>query len=58
MGSMATANGAKDRCPRQHPYDGRNLYVNPAGKRECRACHAAAQQRYRDRLKSSAVGGP
>jgi HNH endonuclease len=29
----------KTHCPQGHPYDGDNLYVNPQGYRECRACH-------------------
>lgn len=33
-----------DRCRRGHPYDEANTYVSPAGKRQCRACHADAQR--------------
>lgn len=29
---------AKTHCPKGHPYSGSNLYVNPKGSRECRAC--------------------
>lgn len=29
----------KERCPQGHLYVGANLYVNPQGGRECRACH-------------------
>lgn len=29
---------AKTHCPAGHPYSGENLYVNPKGRRECRAC--------------------
>lgn len=29
----------KATCPRDHPYDAENTYVDPAGKRHCRACH-------------------
>jgi HNH endonuclease len=33
-----TANSLKTHCPRGHPYEGENLYVNSKGRRECRAC--------------------
>ena len=46
---------AKTHCPQGHPYAGDNLYVNPAGKRVCRACTVSAKRRYRSR--KSAVGG-
>lgn len=29
---------AKTHCLQGHPYSGENLYVNPKGSRECRAC--------------------
>lgn len=32
---------AKTTCPKGHPYAGSNLYINPRGHRECRACRAA-----------------
>lgn len=53
MGSLATWNGAKDACPRSHPYDAENTYVNPAGKRECRRCHARRQREYGARNSST-----
>lgn len=40
---------AKTHCPQGHPYDGDNLYVNPKGRRECRACRRAAQERFHSR---------
>ena len=44
--TAAEMNASKVHCPRQHPYDEVNTYVNPAGKRECRACHRARQAEY------------
>jgi 5-methylcytosine-specific restriction endonuclease McrA len=32
------ANAAKTHCPYGHPYAGDNLYVSPAGVRQCKAC--------------------
>src|SRR6478735_729217 len=38
----------KSRCPRGHPYRGRNLYVNPrTGKRHCRECMRVANRQLR-----------
>lgn len=31
-------NKTKKECPKGHPFDEANTYVNPKGKRECRAC--------------------
>lgn len=39
-------NAAKTSCPRGHLYQPPNLYVNPAGWRECRACHRLRQRQY------------
>lgn len=41
-------NSQKTHCPAGHPYAGDNLYVNPKGRRECRACH---RERTRERRK-------
>jgi hypothetical protein len=30
-------------CPKGHPYEGDNLYVDPKGKRRCRACKRASR---------------
>lgn len=32
------ARHTKTHCPQGHPYSGDNLYVNPQGGRECKAC--------------------
>lgn len=37
---------AKTHCPQGHRYDEVNTYVNPKGRRECRACRHAAQVRF------------
>jgi hypothetical protein len=31
-------NLAKTHCPRGHAYEGENLYIDPRGWRQCRAC--------------------
>lgn len=36
--SFAAANAAKTRCPRGHPYDDENTYVDGDGGRHCRTC--------------------
>lgn len=48
-GQIWSANAAKTACLRGHPLSGRNLYVNTAGKRECRRCHVRRQVAYRRR---------
>jgi hypothetical protein len=32
-------------CPKGHPYDEANTYVNRQGNRECRACHRERHRR-------------
>jgi hypothetical protein len=34
-------NVRRTHCPKGHPYSGENLYVDPTGRRACRACQAA-----------------
>ncbi len=34
----------KTHCPRNHPYDGSNLYITPSGSRACRACKRINRQ--------------
>ena len=43
----------KTHCPKGHEYAGANLYIDPRGKRQCRTCGAAKQQRYRARQKTN-----
>jgi hypothetical protein len=35
---IVLANRAKTHCPRNHPYDEENTYIQPDGGRYCRAC--------------------
>jgi hypothetical protein len=45
--SPAAANVHKTHCPKGHPYDEANTYVNPAhGGRVCRTCNNEAQRAY------------
>ncbi|MEU2070427.1 HNH endonuclease signature motif containing protein [Streptomyces anulatus] len=37
----------RTRCPQGHPYDEKNTYLRPNGKRDCRKCKRAADARYR-----------
>jgi len=41
------ANGLKDRCPQDHCYDEGNTYVDPSGRRHCRACRRERTARAR-----------
>ena len=34
-------------CPQGHPYDDENLYLSPAGRRNCRECMRGSGRRYR-----------
>lgn len=40
-------NSTKTHCPKGHPYDEENTYVNPKGSRVCRACLRDSQARYK-----------
>jgi hypothetical protein len=42
----ARHNRSKTHCPKGHPYNPENTYVNRLGHRSCRACQRAAQLRY------------
>lgn len=42
-------NRLKECCWRGHPLSGDNVYVNTAGKRECRTCHRNRQKAYSTR---------
>ena len=64
--SFAAKNAPKTHCPRGHPYDLFNTYVDPRGRRECRICkrlrdgrlaNGWARQRARRRAEA-AVGQP
>ena len=36
-----TSNQKKTHCPKGHPYEGTNLFINSKGRRECRTCMQA-----------------
>lgn len=48
-GTLAAINAAKTHCIRDHALTGANLYVNPKGNRECRACRKVATEASRRR---------
>lgn len=39
-------NSAKTHCPKGHPYEGANLFINNRGRRECRTCKRARNRRH------------
>lgn len=39
-------------CPKGHAYDGHNLYVGPAGSRQCRECHRLRERERYVRLRA------
>lgn len=49
--TFAARNAAKTHCPKGHPFDTANTYVNPKGSRMCRACtnDASLQWKHRNR---------
>lgn len=47
--SMISINRAKTHCPRNHPYDAENTYINRKGSRTCRECTREAVRKYRQR---------
>lgn len=49
---LSVLNSTKTHCPREHPYDQLNTYVDPTGGRRCRRCARERSQALR-----SCVGG-
>ena len=45
--SAECRNKHKTHCPKGHPYDEKNTYVTPDGRRECRTCRTEASRRRR-----------
>lgn len=43
----AEPQGDREFCPKGHPYEGSNLYVNPSGQRQCKRCAADRSRAYR-----------
>lgn len=56
-GIAGKLNAAKTHCPNGHPYSGKNLYVSPNGKRNCRACMKASQDRSLQRKRAEKKRG-
>lgn len=44
----------KTHCQRGHAFEGDNVFINPKGNRECKACRAAAMRRYTSRRAAKA----
>lgn len=52
-------NAVKTECPKGHPYDAANTYVDFLGRRVCRACRSAWQRRWRNnRPQAAKDSGP
>lgn len=47
--TIMSKNAVKMHCPQGHPYEGENLYITPAGGRDCRTCRRAATKRFKAR---------
>lgn len=47
--SPVVLNATKTHCPRGHPYDDANTFIDGAGRRSCRACRAGALRAFRQR---------
>lgn len=41
-------------CPQDHPYDEKNTYVDPRGRRNCRTCQREAKKRWERKQKKQA----
>lgn len=51
-GGLAALNARKEECDHGHAFDEANTYVDPRGKRACRACRRLAESRARRRRAS------
>lgn len=45
--TIASRNSKKKRCIRGHGLVGKNLYITPNGRRQCRGCRRISDMRYR-----------
>lgn len=52
--SPAGRNAWKTHCHAGHPLSGENLYINPAGERQCRECARERGRRYWARKRAAA----
>jgi len=48
--SPGAVNARRTECKHGHPLTGSNLYVDPSGRRRCRACMARRNAEWRDRV--------
>ena len=46
---LMARNARKSECDSGHAFDSSNTYVTPGGRRQCRACRAAATVKYQQR---------
>lgn len=46
----------KTHCPKDHPYDGENLYIDSRGHRQCRECRREAVRRQQARKRDQQEG--
>lgn len=51
--ALQVPHGDRTHCPQGHPYDLANTYLNPQGRRNCRACTRAAGVAYRAKKKGA-----
>jgi len=54
--SPSRLNSLKMQCPQGHPYADENLYVDPAGRRQCRECVRRRSREYQARKRAEARG--
>ena len=52
--TIAARNASRTHCPQGHAYAGANLYIDPRGDRQCRACRREACRRSYARKKAAA----
>jgi hypothetical protein len=61
VGSVVSENMRKTHCVNGHPFSGRNLHIQSQREpgrrptRRCRLCHAATEDRRRDRLRAAGI---
>lgn len=51
--SLTRINASKTHCEHGHPFDVRNTYIRPNGRRDCRKCVVERQRRYQERKKAA-----
>lgn len=53
---FSARNARKTHCVHGHVLTGRNLYISPTGRRNCRACRLSSQLAYQGRLRHQRFG--